>query len=476
MKKSRLLSWIVSVCLLGVSLCMAVEIPGANGSDGELKDTLNDCANGIYTINLGCAATKVWDANPDARGCGVYDPEKWAVVFKYSSVQIDEGCTVKFVNHPANPPVYWLVSGNVIINGNVNLDGAHGQDKDDTKADYCSIPGPGGFAGGFRTEGNGFGPGGGTGKGYGGAGASFANLGNVRNGYSAANAPGSCYGDDTLIPLVGGSGGTRGLDNNTFYLYMGGGAGGGAILIASEGTIILNGAIQARGGRGGGLQSATYTSGYTSTYGYTLLGGGGSGGAVRILADHLSGTGYIDVGSQKGTNATMSEEVNRPVRDITASAPGSVGRIRLDVNDYFFLRGDRSTERDQFEHWETYPSIGDSMTAVLWPEAKVTPLTLGGVSLPTDPRYRSSGYHECISFANAGERELVFQTENIPTNANVVVKVTPRQTSGNATGAYVVPTMDDGGTFARATWRAQIPLNGSRTTFQVLVSTTALYE
>ena len=121
---------LMMACMLACSVCMALNIPGADGSDGVLKITTADCVNGVYTIDLGRAATKQWDAKPTTAGCGVYDPEKWAVVFKYSSVQIDAGCTLKFVNHPSNPPVYWLVSGDVTINGEINLDGDRGQDKD----------------------------------------------------------------------------------------------------------------------------------------------------------------------------------------------------------------------------------------------------------------------------------------------------------------------------------------------------------
>ena len=89
---------------------------------------------------------------------------------------------------------------------------------------------------------------------------------------------------------------------------------------------------------------------------------------------------------------------------------------------------------------------------------------------------RSRCYNQRVSVATAGERELVFRTENIPTDANVVVKVTPRQSGKDFTGTMVPATMDAGGTFAQATWRAHIPLNDARTTFQVLVSTVPLNE
>ena len=126
-RRSRCLP-LVAACLLAHCVCAALEIPGADGSDGALRVTKESCVEGVYTIDLGQAATRLWDSTSPRSGKGVYDPEKWAVVFKYTSVQIDEGCMVKFVNHPSNPPVYWLVSGDVDIRGEINLDGDRGQD------------------------------------------------------------------------------------------------------------------------------------------------------------------------------------------------------------------------------------------------------------------------------------------------------------------------------------------------------------
>lgn len=478
-------------CMLACSVCMALNIPGADGSDGVLKITTTDCTNGVYTIDLGRAATKQWNAKPTTAGCGVYDPEKWAVVFKYSSVQIDEGCTLKFVNHPSNPPVYWLVSGNVVINGEINLDGDRGQDKGDIGVTVCAKPGPGGFAGGlsltydssashFYYGGGGYGPGGATSQmrramgGYNkvsltGGGGSYATKGNSNSktsGYTNSSEAGFIYSDETLIPLIGGSGGAgyNGFDSDVLTLVGGGsgGAGGGAICIAAKGTVILQGCINARGNRGGGYYSS-------SANGFYLLGGSGSGGAVRILADTLSGTGSIDVRSFGGTTESIGQDRGITIKYIFDRSIGGAGRIRLDTNNITLCNRN-------FASWSVQPSLGNSDSVVLWADAKITMLTLGGAALPEDPTYRQSGLNECVSFATAGERELVFRTENIPTDANVVVKVTPRQSSDTYTGTTVVATMDAGGTYASATWRAMIPLNNARTTFQVLVSTIPLND
>ena len=64
----------------------AITIPGADGSDGALNITDDTI------IDLSQAVTGVWNANNTANaGKGIYDPAKWAVVFKYSSVTVASG-------------------------------------------------------------------------------------------------------------------------------------------------------------------------------------------------------------------------------------------------------------------------------------------------------------------------------------------------------------------------------------------------
>ena len=149
----------------------------SDGSDGALV------INSDTVIDLSQAVTGNWNDNNTAHsGNGIYDPNKWAVVFKYSSVNISGG-TVSFANHPTHAPVVWLVSGDVTINGNVSLDGGSVPLNYTTPAE----PGPGGFRGG--TVGMyGFGPGGG-----------YSGYGYYTSTYS--------YGNPQIVPLIGGSGG-----------------------------------------------------------------------------------------------------------------------------------------------------------------------------------------------------------------------------------------------------------------------------
>src|SRR5271168_1892375 len=79
----------------------------SDGSDGVLNITTNT------VIDLSQAVTGTW--TNAGTGTGVYDPTQWAVVFKYSCVNIAAGATLSFANHYANPPVIWLVQSNVTI-------------------------------------------------------------------------------------------------------------------------------------------------------------------------------------------------------------------------------------------------------------------------------------------------------------------------------------------------------------------------
>lgn len=123
------------------------------------------------------------------------------------------------------------------------------------------------------------GPGGGGG-GFGnaaeiGRGGSFATL-----GQAASGGAGSLYGISSLLPIIGGSGGGGGgSDRTPGGSELTGSSGGGAILIASSTTIDVSGSILAIGGSNIGFNQ----------------GGDGSGGAIRLMANTVSGAGRLDV-------------------------------------------------------------------------------------------------------------------------------------------------------------------------------------
>ena len=251
MKTNSLLRAILGLGLLafGPFAQAQLTIPGADGSDGALAITSNT------VVDLSQAISGVWSNNNSSNaGKGVYDSNKWAVVFKYSSVVISNGATLTFSNHPTHAPVVWLVTNNVTINGTISLDGQNGA------SDPVNLPepGPGGFRGGAEAYSNlavggGFGPGGGD---------------NIYDPYGNYNSGGARdYGNPQIIPLIGGSGG-RGNNVN-------GAAGGGAILIAAANTITINGSLHANGGSGGNAWN-------------------GSAGAIRLVANQVLGNGVID--------------------------------------------------------------------------------------------------------------------------------------------------------------------------------------
>lgn len=224
---------------------------GSDGSDGALVVT----GNTVFDLSL--ASPGAWNDPSPVPGLGIYDAERWVVVFKYTTIDIQSG-TVTFTNHPSGAPVMWLAQGDVFIGGTVSLDGQNGF-ATSVPMTY-SIPGPGGFAGGASNTqafpfGPGFGPGGGAPSGGFGAGT------------YAVGGNGQPYGSPQVQPLIGGSGGS-GFSSDT------GGAGGGAILIASSSAIELAGQVSARGGSNN-------------------FGTNGSGGAIRLVANEISGAGSL---------------------------------------------------------------------------------------------------------------------------------------------------------------------------------------
>ncbi len=231
-------------------------------------------------------------------------------VFNFTTVNIPANVTVRFSKNTRNTPVMILASGTVTIAGFIDVSGS------DSSSVVGGPGGPGGFNGGnggFPTGSsslvspgsNGDGPGGGGGGGVAGApttvgapgGGGFGNSGQgglltqnqVGAGFTVLNSPGGArYGLPTLLPLIGGSGG--GGEVGRTAAGGGGGGGGGALLIASSGTIDFtqNGAthIVARGGMGS-----------SQVFGRA---GGGSGGAVRLIANILTGVLRIDVSGTAG--------------------------------------------------------------------------------------------------------------------------------------------------------------------------------
>jgi len=350
-------------CLIG-ALGVTASAPagvfdsGSDGSDGPFVP-----AGPTTVVDLGLATPGQWDTTP-GNGDGVYDADVWAVVFKYTTISINPGVTVQFLNHPSGAPVVWLATGDVTIQGIVNLDGQAAFDSFNTPFAY-STPGPGGFAGGagrvlpLQASG-GFGPGGGA--------------VNLDGQYAAGSAS---YGNPNIVPLIGGSGG--GGHNGTDATA---GAGGGAILIASSGNMSLAGGslVKARGGN----QFSTGSS-YAS----------GSGGAIRLIANEIAGSGALSADGGSG------------------SGSASDGRIRLEA---FSIAGYTGT---------SIPPLTFSGPGTLFPSSTAPVLratTIDGQPIPVDP---GAGIETKDVVVQNDSVLLQIEAMNIPVGTTVEVFVKP---------------------------------------------------
>jgi hypothetical protein len=259
--------WIVCATLVGQGFDS-----GSNGSLGALQVVDAD-----LTVNL---------------------PEDG--VLHYTTVTVGNGRTLRFNRNAMNTPVFLLATGDIVINGTVDVSGGDSPSGTPTGG----AGGPGGFDGGKPGFGSSVPPGDGYGPGGGGGGAASSNAdGAGGGGYGSpgtgagSTLHGGTYGSPLLIPLIGGSGGGGYVGQPG----RGGGGGGGAILLASNTRITVQGAVRSRGGGWGG---AAYNA--------------GSGGAIRLVAPVVNGGGTVSVAG--------------------GGAGGGAGRIRVDTVDRRDLR------------------------------------------------------------------------------------------------------------------------------------------
>jgi hypothetical protein len=359
----------------------------SDGSDGAFNPSTS------VEIDLGLATTATWDAK--GSGYGVYDPEKWAVVFKFTSVNIPNGVKVTFKNHPTYAPVVWLVQGNVSIAGELNLNGKDGSNETVPKLTPAE-PGPGGFRGGARGP---SGPGFGLGPGGGGPDRYYA------YGYYR-----EAYGNPQIIPLIGGSGAA-----SVAFLGNSGSGGGGAIMIASGGSVFIDGLAVALGGfvDGGG--------GYAA----------GSGGAIKIIANEVKGKGEIICGG----NGRMN------------------GRIRVEAGS--LDTGIRTTPETI-----AYPPANPP---ILWPAANAPTarvVSVDAVNAPSDPKAPLVAAAD-IAIQNSNEVSIIIETTNFPIEGAVQLFVTEKFGGRSTYGATRVD-----GDITSSRWRVQTKLPQGFVTLQ----------
>jgi hypothetical protein len=377
--------WIVSrhllylfVFLLLQIVCLAQVNTGSNGSDGAFNPTANT------VINMA--------SHPDG-------------IYQYTSVNIPANVTVTFIPNANNTPVTWLVQGNVVISGLVDV---RGQSENGNSANVPGKGGPGGGVGGYGGQGSsplphrGEGLGGGDASQPGvnaiGGNGSYATVGEARTYYGLLQvAAGLTYGNRYLVPLNAGSGGGGSMG-------MGGGGGGGAILIASDRTIRVDGAVSADGGAG--IGGPPYS-------------GSGSGGGIRLLAPQILGRGGLSA-----LGAACMDKAGD-------------GYVRLDVlDDQFFGTLSGSASRG-FNPILIAPANQNVSLAIQSVAGNAVPPNPTGVLITPDVT---------ISSQQANPIPIIFQCANIPLNTPITVVVRP------VNGPMVVAGgMNNGGVLASST-------------------------
>lgn len=216
-----------SVLLLHSAVSGQTFSSGSTGADGALD--LSTCSTAVCEVQL----------PPNG-------------VFNYTTVNIPVGKELRFRANAENTPVYLLAQGAVTIRGNITVES------------FGRTAGPGGFAGGPPNLNGGLGP-------------NFPGFGPGAGPQSDGSRGGRWVGPLSLVPIVGGSGGSGGSQCTFVGQSPYGGGGGGAITIASSTSISFQqGVISARGGS---PECPFGGAGY------------GAGGAIRMVANSIAASG-----------------------------------------------------------------------------------------------------------------------------------------------------------------------------------------
>jgi len=323
-------------------------------------------------------------------------------IFNFTTINIPSGVTVTFTKNASNTPVTMLATGDVVIAGTIDLSGQGAQGNG-----LGGRGGAGGFDGGnggFAAPGllnglNGGGPGGGQGgrnlsglAGFGG-GAGYATTGSNGNAPFAATSPadgsgGSAYGNGLLIPLIGGSGGGGAASNNSGPAPSGGG-GGGAILIASSTSITLANTSNITVS-GGGHFVGSFAGGLA-----------GSGGAIKLVANTISGNGVLR--SEGGKNPSGFQN----------ASPG-------------FIRAEAFTLTSFNPNSIPAPLLGLPNPVNIPNAPQLRIVSVAGIAAPSTPVGSLSGAPDIsLPSTQANPVTVVLEAVNVPSGAFADVKLTP---------------------------------------------------
>ena len=376
----------LALALLALALAASARAQvnsGSTGADGAFNPTTNT------VINMA--------DHPDG-------------IYHYTSVNVPAGVTVKFIPNSNNSSVVWLVQGNCVVSGTISVSGG--------QVLTTGIPGeggPGGYRGGnggaFAS--NGQGPGGGASAPERGGSGSYASLGQTVFGHT--NGAGATYGNQFIVPLVGGSGGGGAADGPGA-----GGGGGGALMIVSSAEIqLMGGALLAEGGSPGNFANRFTGSG-------SVIGGYGSGGSVRLIASRIFGTGAILTTGR--------------------SDSAGLGRVRFDTPDNSFGGTVRGSSSQGFQPI-ILPAAGQGV--------QLTVQSVSGVPVATSPNGMQATPDVIIGGQQSNPVAIVVRCTNLPLGTPVTVTVKPANGASVSAVGY-----NNSGTLASST--ATVSLNMPR--------------
>lgn len=405
-----------------LAIAGAVSFIGGTGTAvGQTFSSGSTGADGAYAPT--CAPTP----------CTVTETLSPTGVYNYTTVSIPTGVTVRWTPNAANTPVTLLATGDVTIDGTLNLNGTDSLPPAATGTSVRpgSAGGPGGYKGGnggvsgASSATNGQGPGGGI--------PSFIG--------STSRANGGSYGASasfvSLLPLFGGSGGGGG-DNDVNNTAGGSGAGGGgAIVVASSTkiTITANGSITVNGGN----------TSLPNAFCNFSIGNGGSGGAIRLVSREIAGTGAL----RSLGGATMRLDCGNQPQPVTPTT----GRIRLEAFTLNFTGSNSPLASQSAAPGPVTPASAPALAAL----PTISVAQVGGVGAPAVPLGSYTSADLSLTSGTTNPVPVVISLTNTPVDVSTSVTLRLSPISGYAT-TIAIPAASQTGTFASSSATAAVTL------------------
>ncbi len=342
-------------------------------------------------------------------------------VFNFTTVTIPAGVTVTFTPNSTNTPVTILATGDVTIAGTLSVNGANGA-KVSSTINPGGAGGPGGFAGG-----NGASLGGLTPPSAGqGPGGSNPGDGVTSPQPATYGAPASFV---SLLPLFGGSGGGgvpggRNAFTGATISGASGGGGGGAIVIASSTRIVVTGSVTANGGIGADNSDVTHSCSFAAA--------SGSGGAIRLAAAQITGTGTLHA--------------------LGGSSPSGCGqaaggRIRVET----FTLGFTGTHNPSASFSAAPGPVTAASNPALANLPTLTFSSIGGVAAPATPGGSYTTADVSLPQGMTNPVPVTLAASNMPVGTVFTVRLIPQ-----AGAASTVNTGPSTGTFSSSTATASV--------------------